>query len=262
MTTTVASTRSAKNSFDLAGSTRRILGMSRYEVTLLLRNKVMLMNALILTPLMILAFTGILGRAGMLQPSDVLMMAVTWTSAFVVYINLTAIFVSRREDRVFARMETGEASKWEALIAAAIPSIVIMIIQLLIAGIAAKIMYQGPLFARPVEAILGIILVIVTFVALAAATTSITKSVEAAQITTMPVALIAVFFSGSTLPMSFLPSFVQRLAELTPLNALSALIVPGADWSLPNYAPLLILAAWAVVSVYLARRYMSFAPRR
>lgn len=260
MTTATVPPTGARVTRDPIASVRRVLGLARYEVLLLIRNKVMLINALVITPLMVAAFLSFLGVN--LIPADVVMLTSTWGLMFVVYLNLTAIFVSRRDDRVFARMETGEASKWEGLVAAAVPSSVVMLLQLVIAGVVGMIAFDGPLFAEPVQAVIGLILAIGIFAGLAAATTAFTKTVEAAQITTMPILIGMILFSGVTFPAQLLPEIVQRIAAATPLNALLALVVPGAPVAGLPAPPLAILALWAVAALLLARRYTAFAARR
>ncbi len=260
MTTATAPPRTARQARNPAASARRVLNLARYEVLLLVRNKVMLFNALLVAPLMVFVILSLIDVP--LATADVIMMTALWAAMFVVYLNLTAIFVSRREDRVFARMETGEASKWEALCAAAIPSSAIMVLQLLGAGVLGAYVFGGTVLAEPVLAPIGLLLTIVIFAALAAATTAITKTVEAAQLTTMPVLIAASLTSGMTLPLGFLPEIVQTIAAATPLNALAALVLPGFEIADLPIGPLGVLLIWTVLSIALARRYTTFAARR
>lgn len=260
MTTATAPTTVPRRKSAIGGMMRRVVGITRTEVLLLIRNRVMLFNALIVAPLMVLAILTLMDVP--LAPADVIMMTAMWATMFVVYLNLTAIFVSRREDRVFARMETGEASKWEALVAASIPSSAIMIVQLAGAGVLGGYLFSGTYLAEPVLAPIGMLLTIIIFVALAAATTAITKTVEAAQLTTMPVLIAIVLTSGITLPLGFLPEIVQQIAAATPLNALAALVMPGFERADIFLGPIEVLVIWALLSIGLARRYATFAPRR
>lgn len=242
-----------------AASARRIAAIARFELLLLARNKVMLFNALLITPGMVVFMLWVLPA----RPDAAALVAqmVLWATAFVVYYNLTSIFVTRREERVFARMETGEASKWEALAAAATPSVLIAVVQVVAAGVVGKIWLGGAVAAHPWQAGAGFVLVVVAFVALAGATTAFTKSVEAAQLTTMPILFAMLLTSGLLIPMSYQPHGLQVALAYTPLAALADLIMSSAA-DLRAVPALLVLAAWAALSVWLARRFTAFAPRR
>jgi ABC-2 type transport system permease protein len=239
-------------------SLRRIAALSRAELLLLLRNKVMMVNALIIAPAMVFFVISVLPVRP--EGSMLLMQMVLWAASFVIYYNLTSIFVSRREERVFARMETGEASKWEALIAASVPSVSIASLQVVMAGVAGKVWLGGTIAAHPIKGFLGFLCIIVTFVALAAATTSFTKSVEAAQLTTMPILFALLLTSGLLLPAEMFARPIQIAISYNPLAALAD-VLTGAESSRVLPA-LVVLMLWAVVACVLARRYTAFSPRR
>lgn len=78
----------------------------------------------------------------------------------------------------------------------------------------------------------------------------------------MPVLIAIVLTSGITLPLGFLPEIVQQIAAATPLNALAALVMPGFERADIFLGPIEVLVIWALLSIGLARRYATFAPRR
>lgn len=239
-------------------SLRRIAAIARSELLLLLRNKVMLVNALIMAPAMVVFVIAVFP----VRPEGSLLLSqmTLWAASFVIYYNLTSIFVSRREEGVFARMETGEASKWEALIAASVPSVAIAAIQVVAAAIAGKFWLGGTVAAHPVQGIVGFVFVTVTFVALAAATTSFTSSVEAAQLTTMPILFALLLTSGLLLPAEMFPQPVRIAISYNPLAALEDLLTESD--SVRAVPALGVLALWSIVGCLLARRCMSFSIRR
>lgn len=239
---------------------RRVFSLARYEALLIVRNKVMLFNAVALAPLFVGLIVAV-NQGADFTPSIVIALMVPMAILFVVYLNLTSIFVARREDRVFARMETGEASKWEALAASAMPSVTIFLLQVVLAGTIGIFVFGGEVLYDVVGAVIGTLLVLVVFVSLAAATTAFTKSVEAAQITTLPIFAVMFLTSGVMFPVSVFPEVVQQLVAHTPLYALSGLIMgPGSvEAAIPALS---VIAIWAALSLALARRYMRFAPRR
>lgn len=259
---------------------RRILSIARAEATLLLRNRSALMTGLLLGP----------GMAGFLAlvnvgndiPLDasytsyVICILLTWSVLMTVYYNLTTIFVTRREDRVFKRLSTGEATGWDAVIAAAVPATVIVVAQMVLGGIVAAVAFGVPVFTNPLFVLLGIVVAIVVSVALAAASSSFTTTVEAAQYSTMPVFLILGLASGAMFPLTGMPDVLQTIAAFTPLNAANELLMMGLNGTnmageattgfLSSFGDSLLalesMVIWLLLSVVAARRAMRFEPRR
>ena len=120
------------------------------------------------------------------------------------------------------------------------------------------------------------VLAVVMFTAFAYWTAAWTRNAEAAQLTSMPIILLA-----SLGPLtSTIPDMSDRLRDvlsLTPGAAMSDLVRigwfgldgPGATETTLTFAetwgqaagPLLVIAAWTYVAVVLARRSMRWEPR-
>lgn len=258
---------------------RRTAAIARAEARQLGRNRTALATALLMGPTMA-AFLAMVNLGNDLSGGTfttfVICMLITWCVLMAIYYNLTSIFVARREDGVFKRLSTGEATSWEALVAAAVPSAGIVLAQVALGGAAAILAFGMPSVTNPLLALVGLAGAMVVCTGLAAASTAITSSVEAAQYSTMPVFMILVFFSGTNFPLAAMPEMVQTIAALTPLNAASQLVsiglngstllgdrVDGFLGSFPAAGfPLLVLGGWVVASILLARHYMRFEPRR
>lgn len=263
-----------------AGRFRRITSIARAETTLLVRNRTALVTGVLLGP----AMAGFLALANLGNdiPLDgsyttfVLCILLTWSVLMTVYYNLTTIFVTRREDRVFKRLATGEATPWEAVIAAAVPASLIVVGQVVLGGVIAMWAFGIPNFTNPLLALLAVVGAIVVSVALAAASSAFTSSVEAAQYSTMPVFLVLGLASGTMFPLAALPDVVQTIAAFTPLNAASELLSMGLNGTdlagnatsgfVSSFGDALLglesMAIWLVLSVVAARRGMRFEPRR
>lgn len=259
---------------------RRMAAFARAEARLLGRNRVALATGLLLGPLMAGMF--VLVNLGSAQPGSgsftphVIAIVLTWSALLTVYYNLTSIFVARREDRVFKRLATGEATSWEVLVAASVPSSLILLAHLVLGSGVAILGFGVPAAPNPLLVVPALAGTVVVCVGLAAASTAFTSSVEAAQYSTMPVFLLLSLTSGTMFPQAMLPEPMQALAALTPLNAASELLSIGlggttlvgerVDGLAAGLAaagsPLLVLAAWCVLAAWLARRYMQFEPRR
>lgn len=263
-----------------AGRLRRIAAIARAETTLLVRNRTALLTGVLLGP----AMAGFLALVNLGNdiPLDgsyttfVIGALLTWSVLMTVYYNLTTIYVTRREDRVFKRLATGEATPWEAVIAAAVPATLIVVGQVVLGGAIAAWAFGMPSITNPLLALLGLFGAIVISVALAAASSAFTSSVEAAQYSTMPFFLILGLASGTMFPLTGLPPVLQTLASFTPLNGANALVMMGlngtdltgaaTDGFLSSFVDagrgLEAIAIWLLLSIVAARRAMRFEPRR
>jgi ABC-2 type transport system permease protein len=194
---------------------------------------------------------------------------------FPVYYNVLAQFVSRRDELVLKRMRTGESRDAELLASIALPgAISALVLSVIAVPIAAALGQSLPV--NPVLYAALASLVVVMFTAFAYWTAAWTRSAEAAQLTSMPLILLA-----SVGPMtSSIPEMSDRLRDvlsLTPGAAISDLVRIGwfgfdghdakeatltfaETWG-PAAGPLAVILAWTCVAVLLARRSMRWEPR-
>src|SRR6202034_959704 len=63
------------------------------------------------------------------------------------------------------------------------------------------------------------------------------------------------FFAGLWLPRALMPPVLLDISNYTPLGAAVQAMQPSVQTGFPPAAPLLVLAAYAVVFGYLARRF-------
>lgn len=256
---------------------KRILSIARAEVSLFLRNRTVMITGLLMAPLMALAY------APMIKTPDspvsfatlLVKMLITWGFVFAVYYNLTVIYVTRREDGVFHRMDTGEATKWETLFAASIPSMVVVLLQVALGlGIATALDGRFPL-RNPLLLLLALAGAAVVFAGLAVLTSAFSATTDSAQYTSTPILLVSFFLSGMGLPIHLFPAAVQQVAAWTPLHATNDMLSAALGTHPATGAPLTFLesfsvigqdvaclALWAALVWYLAPRYMRFLPRR
>lgn len=260
----------------IAGSARRVRALSTAEIRLLWRNKSALFTALGMPVLFVLfvvvvgvdeAFGGELG-------AFVVTCVIGFVLLFVVYYNLVTAFVARREELVLKRLRTTEATDREILLGTAVPALVLTVAQVILAiALAAALLDLG----WPVNPVLVVVAVLggaVIFVMLAVASTAFTSSVEMAQLSTLPVFLVTMIFSGLFFPLDILPDLGERIARALPLTPvveltrLGLLGTPG-DGPAVDFAgtlgealvPVLYLAVWIYLSSYAARRWFRWEPR-
>ncbi|MFF8832198.1 ABC transporter permease [Streptomyces sp. NPDC015131] len=259
---------------DGAASTvaRRMSALGRAELTLLVRNKYALFTALLMPLLMVGVLRSTLdqvelGRAGMSAVEAALSGGLVMMLILVVYLNLTSAYVARREELVLKRLRTGEAADHEILAGTALPAILLALGQsaLIVAGGVAALGVDGP--QRPELLVAGVLLGVVMLVALAGATAAVTRTVESAQITTMPLFLVSSVGSGLFVPLEVLPEKVASVCELLPLSGVMTLVRAGwlggggGDGGELLGAALTALA-WTALSVFAVQRWFRWEPRR
>ncbi len=253
----------------------QVRALAGAETKLLLRNKVALVNTLLLPGLMVLFFSGLnreqFGSFGAFVPTMVLGTALI----FVVYYTLVTALVARREAGVLQRLRTGEASDATILLGLALPFILITFAQSALAVLGASLFLGVGLPVNLALVVLGMVLGAAVWTLLGIASTGMTRSVEHAQITTMPAIFIPLLLSGLSLPLQFMPEVVQRIAALTPLHPVVELMRYGmagveADGSMLSLSqgivasvePTLVLLGWVGLGLWLVRRYLRWVPRR
>jgi len=267
----------------LTGSLRRISALVRAETTLLLRNRTALFNGVLLAPAMV-AFLHFSGAFEVFVGDDAgasiigafaLTSLVCFALMFVVYYNLASAYVARREELVLKRLRTGQCSDAEILAGAATPAVVTMLGQLVLGGVAIALWIGLDAPANVLLLLVAVLGGTFVFAALAAASTAFTRTLESAQLSTLPIMALALLLSGTALPLTMLPERVQTLAELTPLHPVAELLTIGLTGLGPDGVavgfgetfslaaePLAVLAAWCVLGAWLATRYMRWEPRR
>jgi ABC-2 type transport system permease protein len=255
---------------------RRVLALASAEIRLLLRNRTAAVNSLLGPALLLGSVAAIAVSNGMeLDGPSFIAKAIGITLILVAYYNLVTTFVARREELVLQRMRTGELTDGEILLGTAVPTLLVTVVQVVVVGVGVVALGR---WSAPVDVVLPLLALLgggALMVVLAAASTSVTRTVEAAQFTTLPLVLAATSFSGLLVPLSGFPERVAeafRFLPLTPVIELSQLGLVGKTWSgqavdtagawAAAPVPLAVLAGWLVVGSVVARRVFRWAPRR
>ena len=257
------------------GATGRVSALARAEVRLLLRNRTAVANSVLL-PLLVVAAVPAFGWGGVdgVGPR-LLVSAVGVTLVFLTYYNLVVSFVARREELVLQRLRTGELTEGEIVLGTAVPTLLVSVAQVLLVGVGIAVLGE---WSAPVDVVLPLVAFVGgsgVMVALAAASTSFTRTPENAQITTLPLVMAATALSGLLFPLSLLPDALAqgaRFLPLTPVLELAQLGLVGQTWDGDTVdmagawaaapLPLAVLAGWLVVGTLVARRAFRWAPRR
>lgn len=255
---------------------RRVLALAAAETRLLLRNRTAVMSSVLL-PLALVAAVGAIteSNGGTVDGPGLVATAIGVTLTFVTFYNLVTTFVARREELVLQRMRTGELTDAEVLLGTAVPTLLVSLVQ--IALVTVGVIALG-YWSAPVDVVLPLVALLgggALMMVLAAASTSFTRTVEAAQFTTLPLVLTATMLSGLMIPLSAFPepvASVARFLPLTPVIELSRLGLAGQTWDgqvvdtagawAASPLPLAVLAGWLVAGAVLARLVFRWAPPR
>ncbi|BDH59050.1 ABC transporter permease [Tsukamurella sp. PLM1] len=194
---------------------------------------------------------------------------------FVQYYSVLSMVTTRRSEGVLKRLRTGEASDLQILTAPAIPGALLTLLGTVV--VAAAVYGAGaPLPVNPFLMLLALAAGVVIFTLLALATSAMTKNAEAAQITSIPVMMIAMLGMSSIRPI--LPDRLGMIADWTPFAAISDLLrlgQTGLALGAPDDAapldlmatfgetgrPLATLALWTVIAVILAKKWFRWDDR-
>ena len=205
---------------------RRTWAISKAETSLYMRNRSIALTALLFTPLLVLASGPVIlrGENNASIPTLVLQLVVDTSLLLVVYFNVTAIFVARREDGVFRRMDTGEATRWETVVATTVPSAAVLLLQVLCGLLLAGLIARAWPVANPLLLMLALLLALALFAACAAFTSSFCRTVESAQYGALPGFLFFYLLSGLIIPLQLFPEPVPTISRWSPLVAVNHLL--------------------------------------
>jgi len=259
-----------------AGRLDRVLALVKAEVLLLVRNRTTLFNAVALAPLMVvfLSTVGMVPEGADSAVAGLLLTAlVALALLFVVYYNLTTTLVARREELVLKRLLTGDVSRAEVVLACATPAVLVVLAQIVLGVAATAVWFELPTVQNPLWIVLAVAGGTILFALLAAASSGFTRTVEAAQLSTLPVLMVATALSGLALPLHLMPGAVEQVAQWSPLYPVVALLQHGfgavapdgtvASGALGDVAqPVAAMAVWIALGVLAATRWMRWEPRR
>jgi ABC-2 type transport system permease protein len=206
-----------------------------------------------------------LGEVGLSVGLVMLPASIGFSLLFGVYGALVGIYAARREELVLKRLRTGEPRDAEILAGAALPVVVTGLVQSLVLVAACTVVLDVPAPEAPHLAVLGLLLGLVLCAALGAVTAAVTRTVESAQVTTLPLVLLSMTLSGVTVPLELLPDRLASVCELLPLSPVITLVRGGWTGDLSAYEALGAVAtalAWIVLAVFAVRRWFRWEPRR
>ncbi|PSM39278.1 hypothetical protein C6Y14_33055 [Streptomyces dioscori] len=264
---TVTRTAPAESTVTAVG---RMTSLARAELTLLARSRATFFAAVFVPLILPLSLRSTvedmdLKGSGLSVGSVILPSAIGFSLLFAVYSSLVSVYAARREELVLKRLRTGELRDAEILMGAAVPSVLIGLVQSLVLTAACAALMDVGTPEAPLLAVLGLLLGLMMWPALAAVTASFSRSVEGAQVAAMPLLLISMVGSGTVVPFEVMPDRLARFCELLPLSPVITLIRGGWAGNLSTSETLGALAtalAWIVLAVFAVHKWFRWEPRR
>ncbi|GHH09611.1 ABC transporter permease [Streptomyces rubradiris] len=253
-----------------APSVRRLRALARAELTLLGRNRGVVLTALLVPLLLPFSVRPALDRLdlekqGISVGAAMLTAGIGFSFLFAVYSALVNAYVARREELVLKRLRTGELSDVEILTGTALPTMTVGLAQSLVLCIGCAALLDAGAPEAPYLTLLGLVAGLVLSAALAALTASVTRTVESGQVTALPLVFGSMIGSGIMVPTEVMPEPLASVCELLPLSPAIRLVRGGWTGQLSAYEALGALAAalaWTAVAVVAVRRWFRWEPRR
>lgn len=184
----------------------------------------------------------------------------------VQFYSVLSMATTRRDEKVLKRLRTGEARDGEILTAICLPGSLVTLI-LSVVFVAVLTLAGAPFPANPLPMFAAVLLGLVISSALALITSGFTQNAEAAQITSLPVIMLAM---GSQAAIrDLLPDGIARTLDLTPFAVASDLMQVGwigattaGDPDNGTWRLFLVLVLWAMAAVWAAGRTMRWDSHR
>lgn len=251
----------------------QMLALLRMEMLALRRNGTATALSVV-TPLLI-AFLLTSGYGGQRVPGVRRVVSVTaLLVVFVVHHHLTGVYAARRQEKVLKRLRVGLLSDRTILFGTAGSTVVSFIVQTAVLVVYAIVFLDLPAPRDPLMSLVALLLGAAVMAGFAAVISAVTRSSEAAMLTTLPSMVIFMAAPGALLPLGVLPAALERILWLLPTGPFTEMlrigwlgesdggralnIVDGYVAVLPSVA---VLVVWLVVSMVLARRYFRWEPR-
>ena len=282
MSLTTATTTPMTGERRPAAAWKRLCALVTVELKMLLRNGVNVFYAVAMGPMMVLflsqlphikAQAELAPRGGLATMLTALLLINSL--GIGIYYNLTTATVARRESLVLKRLRSGEARATEILAAIATPNLILLALQLVLVLGAVSWALGAPRFTNALAILLSLGLGSLFFTLCALLTASGTRTVESAQMTTMPGIMGFLVLSGLLIPLSAMPERVREIFQLLPVAPVSDLLMIGlngttldgrvldgaASWG-AMLSPALVLGCWCLAGIWLLRRMMRWEPIR
>ena len=244
------------------GTLRQLTALLRMELLALWRNKTASAISVV-TPLVI----GIFIAGGYDGGAVAGVENMTGVLAFVVVLgvhhHMITVYASRRQELVLKRLRAGLPSDGTILTGAASATLSIFLVQAVILGVYGVLALGLPAPENPIFIALALALGGAVMAAFSAALSAVTRSAEAAMLTSLPTTIIFLATPGALVSLGTYPDGVEAVARYLPLGPFAEVIREGwLGHDVVDMLPALgVLAVWFVLALLLARAVFRWEPR-
>jgi ABC-2 type transport system permease protein len=194
-------------------------------------------------------------RLGGLSPFDVYIpILIAFAIAIIAFTYLPGPLVSYREQGILRRLSTTPAPASWVLGAQLAVQTCLMVISILLLLIVSIVFFGASVPKNTGGLILAVILAIAALFAIGLTIAAVARTCAAARGIMAAVLYPLLFFSGLYYPVQFLPGALQAISHFSPLGAAVQAMQAAMNVGFPPAQPLLVLAAYALVFGYLAKR--------
>jgi ABC-2 type transport system permease protein len=172
----------------------------------------------------------------------------------IAFIYLPGPLVSYRELGILRRLSTTPVPAYWVLAAQIVVQACLMVVTLALLVAVSTVFFGIGAPRNPGGLVLALALCMAALFAIGLAIAALARTSGAAR-GFMAVLYPMLFFSGLYYPVQFMPAAIQDISHYTPLGA--AVPAIGDSWvgQFPSAQPLLVLAGYALVFGFLAKRY-------
>ena len=163
--------------------------------------------------------------------------------------------VSYREQGILRRLSTTPAPASWVLGAQLVVQACLMVISILLLLIVSIVFFGASLPKNPGGLILAVLLAIAALFTIGLTIAAVAWTPAAARGIMAAAFYPLMFFAGLWYPVQLLPGAFQAISHYTPLGAAVQAMQAAMNVGFPPAAPLLVLAAYALVFGYLAKRF-------
>jgi ABC-2 type transport system permease protein len=163
--------------------------------------------------------------------------------------------VSYRELGVLRRLSTTPVPPSWVLAAQAVVQAFIAVASVVVIFVVAMAAFGAPAPKSPAGLLLSVAVSMAGLFAIGLLIAAVAKTSTAANVIGRLAFFPLMFFAGLWLPRAEMPSLLLDVSNYTPLGAMVQAVQASIRTGFPPVTPLLVLAAYAVVFGYLARRF-------
>lgn len=259
------------------GIVRQLTALGRMELLALRRN--LTATVLVVVSPLAVGFLWVSGyhaatvgvRAGVTRMAS----TIGLIAVIFVHHHLVTVYATRRQELVLKRLRAGLPSAWTILAGAATGTVAIFLGQSLVLAAYGVLGLALPLPANPLIVLSATLLIAALMASVSAAMSAVTRSSEAAMLTTLPTMALFLATPGIMVPFGALSPDMEAAAWFLPTGPFTEVVRLGwlgqdangaalsfLDGLIAALPGLGVLAGWLVLVSLLTRYVFRWEPRR